>query len=355
MTLIAALPARIDFRAFFRLLVWAAALAGGTAVLAPPMPAYALERQPYGDVTVPAGATKDQVYTAMGNVTVDGMVAGDVYAGSGNVFVNGPVDGDIKAGRGNVSIQAPVDGEVKAGFGNVYINSRVDGDVNVGHGNLHLGSKAYIDGDLRCASGRIEPDRGSVVTGNTLSGMTADFGEDPGPSSWVVRSVGWILGALALVGVTVLAAVLMPRPLDAATRQLEAAPWLSLGLGVVSIPVIVVLMIVLAVSIVGSPLILLLLPAYGGLLLFGAVVAAFFAGRRFLFATGRYHSGNALAAIAGALLVAAVYLIPYVGQVIVSLLALLGLGATLLALFTHRRSRSPAPSYETYVEERSEV
>jgi hypothetical protein len=190
-----------------------------------------------------------------------------------------------------------------------------------------------------------------VVNGERVFGMTSDFDGANGASR-VVGFVGWIFGALALVGGTVLAAVLMPRPLEAVTRQIEAAPVLSLVLGVVSVPVAVVLMIVLAVSIIGSPLILLIIPAYVALLLFGAVVVSFLAGRRLLFATGRYHGGNALAAVAGALLVAAVYLIPFVGHFLFATLAFFGLGATLLALFTRRRSRGSGPSYEAYVRDR---
>ncbi len=61
------------------------------------------------------------------------------------------------------------------------------------------------------------------MNGNTLSGMTSDFRGDPGPSR-LLGLVGWMFAALALVGGTVLAAVLMPGPLGSAVRQIEAAP-----------------------------------------------------------------------------------------------------------------------------------
>ncbi|MDQ3386112.1 MAG: hypothetical protein M3475_00665, partial [Actinomycetota bacterium] len=115
------------------------------------------------------------------------------------------------------------------------------------------------------------------------------------------------------------------------------------------------LMIILAVSIIGSPLILLFIPAYGALAIFGLVVISFLAGRKLLLATNRYHGGNALAAIVGVLIVALVYAIPFVGEIVFTALALLGLGATILAVFNHRRSRPPSPSYEAYVQERREA
>jgi hypothetical protein len=353
---VAALPARTQVRASFRWLLIACALTWFVAIISTPTPAQAVENKTYGDVTVPVGANFDEVHTGMGNVVVHGAVKGDVKTGSGNVKVFGPVGGNVKAGQGNVRIEAPVEGDVKSGFGDVYINATVKGDVDVGRGDVRFGEEARIQGDLRCSSGRIQNGAGAVVAGETLSGMSRDFDDNPGPgASQVVRFVAWVLGTLALVGITVLAAILMPHKLESVTRQAEAAPWISLTFGVLSMPVVVMLMVILAVSIVGSPLILLFIPAYVALAIFGLVVISFLAGRRLLFATGRYHGGNALAAIVGSLVVAAIYGIPYVGQIIFISLALLGLGATILTLFNHRRSRNPAPSYEAYVQERSEA
>src|SRR3712207_7852190 len=45
----------------------------------------------------------------------------------------------------------------------------------------------------------------------------------------------------------------------------------------------------------------------------GALVAAYFVGRRVVFATGRYRGGNALAAMVGAQILAVAYLIPVLG------------------------------------------
>jgi hypothetical protein len=106
--------------------------------------------------------------------------------------------------------------------------------------------------------------------------------------------------------------------------------------------------VVLAVSIIGIPLLLLLAPAYLAFVFFGALVAAYFVGRRVVFATGHYRGGNVLAAMIGALILAVVYLIPVLGGFLLYGLALFGAGAAILALFSRRRSRM-YPSYEAYV------
>ena len=136
-----------------------------------------------------------------------------------------------------------------------------------------------------------------------------------------------------------LAAVLAPRPLTSAASRAEESPGRSFVYGLVSLPVVFVLCVVLAVSIVGIPLLLLLVPAYLALLFFGALVAAFYIGTRVLMVTGRYRVGNALAAVVGAIILAATTLIPVLGNLLLYALSLLGTGAIILALFSRRRPR----------------
>jgi hypothetical protein len=147
--------------------------------------------------------------------------------------------------------------------------------------------------------------------------------------------------------------VVAPRPLAAAARRAEETPGRSFVYGLVSLPVIFVLCVVLAVSIVGIPLLLLLVPAYLALLFLGALVAAFFIGTRVLMVTGRYRVGNALAAVVGAMILAATTLIPVLGDLLLYALSLLGTGAIILALFSRRHPRASHPSYEAYVRDRS--
>jgi hypothetical protein len=116
--------------------------------------------------------------------------------------------------------------------------------------------------------------------------------------------------------------------------------------------VVVVLSVVLVISIVGIPVLLLLAPAYLAFVFFGALVAAYFVGRRVVLATGSYHAGNALAAVAGAIIIAAVYLIPVLGGLLAYGFALFGTGASILALFSRRPPRATYASYEAYVHDR---
>jgi len=314
------------------------------------LPAHAAEKRFVGDVVVSSGVVEQGVSTGAGNVTVHGLVKDDVRSGFGDVYVKGKVEGDIDAGSGEVKIEGPVEGDVHSGFGNVYVNAPVKGDVDVGQGDVTLGPKAAVDGDLRFGNGKFTGDE-DAVEGDIMSrGMDPDFDESDGHD--ILGFVGWFFAALAFAACTVLAAVLAPRPLAAAARRVEESPGRSFVYGLVSLPAFFVLCVVLAVSIVGIPLLLLLAPAYLALLFFGALVAAFFLGSRVLLITGRYRVGNALAAVVGAMILAATTLIPILGDLLLYALALLGTGAVILALFS-RRPRPAYPSYEAYVRDRA--
>jgi cytoskeletal protein CcmA (bactofilin family) len=322
----------------------------GLVVLAP-FPAYAAEERLVGDVVVGHRGVEHDVSTGAGDLEVHGLVVDDVHSGFGDILVSGRVKGDIDAGFGDVKIEGPVEGDVRAEFGDVYVNAPVKGDVNVGWGDVDLGPDAEISGNLGCEGCEITGNRGAVKGDMMARGMALDFDESHGPG--IIGYFGWLFAALAFAACAVLAAVLAPRPLTSAASRAEESPGRSFVYGLVSLPVVFVLCVVLAVSIVGIPLLLLLVPAYLALLFFGALVAAFYIGTRVLMVTGRYRVGNALAAVVGAFILAATTFIPVLGDLLLYALTLLGTGAIILTLFSRRRPRASHPSYEAYVRDRS--
>lgn len=323
-------------------------------LLLPATPAHAGEKSIFGDVVVQPGEQADDVSTIFGDVRVRGPVAGDVHTATGDVRIDKTVAGDVNSGFGNVTVLARVGGEVDAGFGNVDVYSTVDGDVDADHGDVHLGPQANVMGDVRAGNGEVREEVGSTVRGTTSAGMMPEFGSSDDPD--LLGLAGWFLATAGFAACAMLAAVIAPRALSAAVRRAEEAPGRSLFFGLASIPAVLVLSVALAVSVIGVPVLLLIAPAYLALVFFGALVAAFFVGRKVVLATGRYRSGNTLAAALGALLVSAATLIPFLGDLLLFGFAFLGTGATILALVSHRRApRAPYPSYEAYVHDRRDA
>jgi len=315
-----------------------------------PLPAHAAEQRLVGDVVVGPRGVEHDVSTGAGDIEVRGPVEDDVHSGFGDVLVTGKVNGDIDAGFGDVKIEGPVEGDVRAEFGDVYVNAPVKGDINVGWGEVDLGPKAEISGNLECEGCEITGNRGAVKGHMMARGMAIDFDDSHGPS--IIGFFGWLFAALAFAACAVLAAVVAPRPLASAARRAEESPGRSFVYGLISLPAFFVLCVVLAVTIIGIPLLVLLVPAYLALLFFGALVAAFFIGTRVLMVTGRYRVGNALAAVVGAMILAATTFIPVLGDLLLYALSLFGAGAIILALFS-RRPRASHPSYEAYVRDRA--
>lgn len=311
-------------------------------------PAYA-QRHAIGSIVVPSGVTAPDVSTAVGDVTVDGAVEGDVETGRGNILLNGPVGGDVRSTLGNVDVNAPVNGDIDAEVGNVSIDSEVDGDIDVGNGDVILGPHAFVEGDVECGNGRIIGN-GNAVQGNVTAGMASgldSFGGGPhGPG--ILGFLGWLLLTLVFMACTVLVSVMAPGTLNSVTRSLERSPGRSFLFGVVSLPVAVILGLVLGISVVGIPVLIILAPAYLAFVFFGALAVAFFVGRKALLVTGRHRGGNALAAVVGAIAFSAISLIPFVGDLVMYALALLGAGATIVALMNRRRSRLDYEPYASY-------
>jgi cytoskeletal protein CcmA (bactofilin family) len=315
-----------------------------------PLPAHAAEQRLVGDVVVGPRGVEHDVSTGAGDIEVRGPVEDDVHSGFGDVLVTGKVKGDIDAGFGDVKIEGPVEGDVRAEFGDVYVDAPIKGDVNVGWGDVDLGPKAEISGNLECEGCEITGNRGAVKGHMMARGMAIDFDDSHGPS--IIGFFGWLFAALAFAACAMLAAVVAPRPLTSAARRAEESPGRSFVYGLISLPAFFVLCVALAVTIIGIPLLVLLVPAYLALLFFGALVAAFFIGTRVLMVTGRYRVGNALAAVVGAMILAATTFIPVLGDLLLYALSLLGAGAIILALFS-RRPRASHPSYEAYVRDRA--
>jgi len=131
---------------------------------------------------------------------------------------------------------------------------------------------------------------------------------------------------------------------------------LVLGLG--SFPAAIILSVLLAITGVGLVLLFLLWPAYIALVLFGLFVSVYFLGRKVVLATGRYRAGEALAAVVGAVIVAAIYQIPILGAVVFTALALVGAGAAFSSLLSRWRSSRPRTthtSYEDYVRDQPDA
>jgi len=169
--------------------------------------------------------------------------------------------------------------DVVAILGSARVDGRVDGNVVSVGGSVRLGPKANVRGDVTAVGGSVERTDGSVVDGeiNEIRIGTPTFGPFVKVRPW--RDWHWfgdtvryplggsvdLVATLVRVGLVGLLAALMiavlPSPVRRVADQVAAEPWRSGFVGLAAqllfVPLLVVTVVVLAVSIIGIPLLLL--------------------------------------------------------------------------------------------------
>lgn len=169
------------------------------------------------------------------SIEIEGTISGEVVAVGGSVRVLGTVARDVVAVGGSVEVEdgGEIGGEATA----------IGGGVDVAEGGTVLGS------------------RSSIGVGPWLGGFGDGWGSISGAFSDAGKLVSAIFrtGVLALLGVL---SLLMMRPaVERASRRAVDEPWKAvlagLFLQLFFLPVLVLVTVVLAVSVIGIPLLAL--------------------------------------------------------------------------------------------------
>jgi hypothetical protein len=164
-------------------------------------------------------------------------------------------------------------------LGSAHIQGRVDGAVVAVGGSVHLGPKADIRGDVTAVGGGVERSTGAVVAGqiNEVRFSSPSFGPFVRVRPW--RDWSWfgnpfgnpfgpsvdLVATLIRMGVIGLFAALIvamvpgqvKRVADRATGEPWRAGLVGLAAQLLFVPLLVLTVVILAVSIIGIPLLLL--------------------------------------------------------------------------------------------------
>ncbi len=287
-------------------------------------------------------------------VTMEGAVSGDLYAAGEEVAIQGNVSGDASLLGRTVSV-ARVGGDLRVAAsdlqvggnigGNAIIAGRdvafdaaVGGDVTLAARNVDWGEAASIAGRLIIHEeelGDLEvPERVASVDRierREVEGREVERQQEPRRSHWRSSIGDFLFEVIVVTILAVLIAALMPTRLAKMQRRVLARPIHTLWLGFLSLSAVTGASILLAVTIVGLPLVAaLVLLAFVGTIA-GYAVATYVLGARLLLATGRPEpdsiGSRGIAAGAGALAAAVIGLVPFLGWLFAIALALAGIGA----------------------------
>lgn len=268
-----------------------------------------------------------------------------------------------------------VDGDVVSIGGSITVRGYVAGDaVSVG-GSIVLESPGVIEGDVVSIGGGIEKGAGTRVGGDKtelsflgfrhiyplagLRGVPRLYAIGAFSALWKVVSV------VVLLIITVLLVLFLPTPTKRLSRTIESHLPRSILFGILGEVAILPLCVLLAVSLVGIPLIPVALIAYGAAFLFGLAGVGLLVGEIFLKRAGATTISSIAAVAIGLVLIELFSLlgallspVPGLGA-FVSILGLVvlyfawtvGLGSVILTVFgtrewSPRRAEVPAQSPE---------
>ena len=298
----------------------------------------------YGSIVVKGTVTGD-VSGVAGDVTIreGGVVEGNIDAAAGSIRISGTVQGDVSTGTGSIHVTDTglVEGDFKVGAGRVRIDGSINGDAEIGADTIRLGEKATIDGSLTY-NGDLQGNRaavqGDITRDPSLGGGLFEFVLPIGSFIFTVNAfiLNFLLGALLLAVFPNFSASVADR---VATRPARTG---LVGLGVfLGVPLVLTLV---AITVIGIPI------SIAGILLFlviswiGLVYGRFAVGAWLLSLADVDNRWAAL--VVGLLLGVALWQIPVLGGIINLVIYLLGLGALVLGLVSHRRratTAEPAP------------
>lgn len=311
------------------------------------------------------------------------MRTGDKVSLIGGVTIKeNEIARDVVVVGGPLRVEGEVERDATVVGGSAYIEGTLARDLLVVGGNAYLGPESVVKGEINImAGGRVHREPGAVVEGriNELgvvgpifdSGDEIDF--DFRPRFRFFRWFGGLVSELFFIATLILLGCLVilfgQRAAEGIGETLTTDPWRSGGVGLafqaIFVPLLVIVVVLLAISIIGIPLLILVPFALLGLVVatfVGYVGVALLLGRKLLLRTGQNASSPYLSVAAGmvALGLPAVFSeffdLPFLGFLSVLLFVLwilstyvaatFGFGALLMRGIARRQERQEVRSEE---------
>ncbi|MFT3830049.1 MAG: RDD family protein [Opitutaceae bacterium] len=241
--------------------------------------------------------------------------------------------------------------EVVVVGGNAEILGRVDGDIVIVFGNATLGERASIRGEAVCIGGRVDNPHHVPIHGDTIAigtflplpgfGSLLEWASD---AAWNARllspHVAWpwiVFGAGTLF--LFLLAVVFGRGMNACSRSLEERPGATLTTAIALLPGLPLFTILLVCTILGILLLPFLAVAVFFGVAFGKAAMMVFIGRSVLRVTGATDLVDRawLTILIGAVVLAVLYCVPFLGIFVWALTGWIGLGMVVATLMEKRR------------------
>jgi cytoskeletal protein CcmA (bactofilin family) len=267
---------------------------------------------------------------------------------------------------GNLTVRGNVEEDAVAFGGNLDIYGNVEGDASAVGGNVILHEGAHVEGDVSAIGGTVTREEGASVEGSTESFGGGDIGtlvagelkdnlqkELPKPEHQAEHEVqakgrshggglvGFILRFAALFGLGFVGQLLFPARMKELSAEITRQPVKSGLTGLVGFIALLPITVVLAITIIGIPVLValwLVVPIVAAL---GLAVLASEIGLRVPVLRGRKTQAVVLAL--GLLILLTVGAIPGIGPVAMTLATMVAFGAAIRTRFGYKLRGIPEP------------
>jgi uncharacterized RDD family membrane protein YckC len=272
----------------------------------------------------------------------------------GNAEIHGRVHEAVVVIGGNVEVDGEVGDAVVAIFGNVHVMPKavIHQDAVAVLGNTWVAAGTKVRGNAVSIGGKLDIEDGAVVKGDKVNlGLPGPFANLDWLRNWfkycvfefrpLAPQVGfvWVI-ALGFFLVYLLIAALFPRPIETCVDDLHQRPATTFLIGLLTKLLVPFLYLILAATGVG----LIVVPFIWVALLLCAIVGkvALIEWLGFKLGTHFGKIQKPLAAfLVGTIFITLLYIIPVIGILTYTLLAVWGLGCGVSTAFTRLRRETP--------------
>jgi hypothetical protein len=298
---------------------------------------------------------------------ISGVLKGDlaIIGGELDIAETGKVEGDIAVMGGSIANHGTIENDLAVFGGSFYNNGILNGDIFVAGGNVKLDSGSMIAGDIAIVGGSLEKDTHAIVKGevksveikvlgkalpkfSNLLKMSRTFPRALTMTGGAVATL-LILGGLFVIMLIVL--LVFPKSPVKVAETTNKNVWIPIAIGFGMQLLIVPLIVLLAVSIVGIPVIPVFMLGLFACLIVGLTSVFYLIGMRVQRTDEGKGSMIAKFAI-GFIIIMAIPLLGAIirifspvgglfsvlGAIIIYVVATIGLGAAFYTLVTRKKS-----------------
>lgn len=286
----------------------------------------------------------DDVFVAGGDVNINAPVTSVVIAG-GDVNINAPVSGDVFVAGGKISVKSDVGGKIVAAGGDIDLKGDARNAVIAG-GNISIHSTSVISRDAVITGGNVL-NAGTIIGNltvraenfqNTGSAGSVDFEKSEGlqgVEELMIKMMN-ILYILIGVGFLILGIVLLklfPTQFLMVEAEVRNAPVKNTVVGFALIIASVIVILLLAVTIIGFPVALIMGMLFIIALMFSSLFVSFAVGRKIVdLFKFKFETNDILIFVIGFIILSLLFRIPYAGVLIGIVAISLGFGAIIYTL-----------------------